>query len=272
MVLLGRHFSLSSEAASGVRSGENGVFVGDVPLLERYGNETGPPRWRPRVLSELNRDLSRCYGLPVDFSLKLAGLAAAARALDRDDLLHAQIATLHLQIPDPPNLAKAAPTNDERIDLARQLQASGLLKAEWDPLKHPRWPSGSPDGVGGEFAPAGSIADASVIDESNVPVVSAQITIPAPFEIPAPGAIPLPYDILPPPLVTPNINPRRELRNPYPDRPECEQEWADALDYCWKLMMRKQLGRGDYRGSGRTFRQCVMGQVSEACGGNSTGA
>ena len=80
--------------------------------------------------------------------------AAIARALDRGDLLHAHIATLHLQIPDPPPLAKATRSASEVVALAKQLHASGLLKRGWDPSKHPRWPAGSLDSVGRRFAPA----------------------------------------------------------------------------------------------------------------------
>jgi hypothetical protein len=60
-------------------------------------------------------------------------------------------------------------------------------------------------------------------------------------------------------------------RNPYPDRPECEQEWAEAASFCLRLKASNQLGRGDYRGMGKTLSECITGQVSEDCGGNSTG-
>jgi len=89
-------------------------------------------------MDELNRDLSKRYGVPVEFDAKLEALAAIARALDRGDLLHAHIATLHLQIPDPPSLANATRSASKVIDLAKQLHASGLLKRGWDPSKHPR--------------------------------------------------------------------------------------------------------------------------------------
>lgn len=39
------------------------------------------------------------------------------------------------------------------IKLIRDLDRSGMLK--WDPDEHPRWPAGSSDGKGGEFAPKG---------------------------------------------------------------------------------------------------------------------
>jgi hypothetical protein len=263
---LGRRFGLSNELGSGVRCGEDGVFVGSVPLLERSSSRSGPDQWQPRPVSDLNRDLSECYDLPIEFNLKIGGLAAASRALNRGDLLHAQIATMHLQIPDPPPLTKSPQQAREIIDLARQLEASGLLKADWDPAKHPRWPAGSPGGIGGEFAPAGSAAPGdSGAGESSAPIIPAQITIPVPFELP--GGIPFPSEILPP-AVIPDINPRSGLKNPYPDRPECEEEWADALKFCRELMRSGRMGTDGNRGFGRTFQQCVLGQVREDCGGS----
>jgi len=142
--------------------------------------------------------------------------------------------------------------------------ASGLLKADWDPAKHPRWPAGSPSGIGGEFAPAGTASEDAASGEARPPVIPAQITIPVPFELPG---IQLPSEIVPP-LGIPDINPRSGLKNPYPDRPECEEDWADALKFCRELMRSGRMGTDGYRGFGRTFQQCVLGQVREDCGGS----
>jgi hypothetical protein len=109
---LERRFGLSSELGSGVWCSENGVFVGSVPLLQRVSGQSGPGQWHPRPVSELNRDLSECYGLPIEFTPKIGGLTAACRALNRGDLLHAQIVTIHLQIPDPPALTKGPKTRE----------------------------------------------------------------------------------------------------------------------------------------------------------------
>lgn len=109
--------------------------------------------------------------------------------------------------------------------------------------------------------------DTAPTDESHTPIRTAQAgAIPIPFDLIAPRGMPVPSEIVPPL----SIYPRRELINPYPDRPGCEEEWADALAYCWKPKERKQLGKGDNRGSGRTFEKCVLGRVSERCGGNPT--
>jgi hypothetical protein len=108
MSQVGRRFSLSEQLDVGVSCSENGVFIGGIPLLEQ-GHAPGN-RWRPRATSDLNRDFSKRYGLPVEFDRKIDALGAVAAALGRGDLIHAQIATLHLEIPEPPPLAKSAQT------------------------------------------------------------------------------------------------------------------------------------------------------------------
>jgi hypothetical protein len=186
----GRHFS--EQRGHGVSCDQTGLFVGAVPLLEPCRNCAGFQKWRPRPMDELNRDLSNRYGVPVQFDAKLEALAAIARALDRGDLLHAHIATLHLQIPDPPPFANAAQSASELVALAKQLHASGLLKRGWDPSKHPRWPAGSLDSVGGRFAPADAALGAAPGYESSASTGTAQ-ALPIPFEAVTPrGAIPGP--------------------------------------------------------------------------------
>jgi hypothetical protein len=264
---IGQRFGLSDKLGSGVFCGENGLFVGEVPLLElTVSKKNGPAQWQPRSMSDVNRDLTKRYGLPIECDAKIGGLTAIARALERGDLLCAQITTVHLRIPDPPPLTKSTRAADETIDLARRLQASRLLKADWDPAKHPRWPAGSPGSVGGEFAPNGGATGGAA--NSSAQVVPAQLAIPLPLE----EAIPFPSEIVPLPPAIPNINPRDVPRNPYPDRPECAEEWAEATRYCKELLDKKLLGADGYRGMGKFLYQCIMGLVSERCGGNSTGA
>jgi hypothetical protein len=274
MTYLGRHFALSQNAGSGVSCSERGLFVDHVPLLEWTCDQGHSEQWQPRPVSDLNRALSERYGLPIDFVAKTGGLAAIARALNRGDTLHAQIATLHLQIPDPPALTKTVLSAREIVDLARQLQASGLLKADWDPLKHPRWPAGTSGGIGGEFAPQESVAGNSVIEDRNAPVIPAQLTLPVPPEwaIPRGAPFPWPTEMTPAPLVPPDANPFTIPRNPYPGRPECVKEWRAATQYCLRLWADGQLGRDYIRGMGTTIAQCIMGRVSEDCGGNRTDA
>jgi hypothetical protein len=242
-----------------------GLFVGQTPLLERVRVQNGRVGWRPRADREITHELGESYGMPIELASKMSGVAAVARALDREDLVHAKIATLLLRFPDPPSAAELQTSFDDIVELAKTLRASELLSRDWDPEKHPRWPAGSADGVGGQFAPADRAADGS---QSRAPVTQAQVTIPFPLELPAPGAIPFPWEMVPPPIVAPNILPRELPTNPYPNRRKCVKEWEEARKYCQDLKDRGLLGVGDYRGMGKTVAQCMRGQVSEDCGGN----
>jgi len=149
-------FRLGRRPGEGVFCDADGLLVGEVALLERSSDLGDAQGWRPRPVADLNRDLSRCYGLPIEIKTKAGGLESVARALGRGDLAQAQMTALHLRLPDPPDLAKSAGDVQALIDLARRLDASGRLKGEFDPDLHPHWPAGSPGGVGGQFAPKGS--------------------------------------------------------------------------------------------------------------------
>lgn len=104
------------------------------------GSETldGREHWFVRSAIELDDELTARYGLPIDAAAKAGGMATVARALDRGDLALAGIAAVLLQLPDPPPLEKGAPAADDWTGLAVELVASGLLKGDWDPVKHPR--------------------------------------------------------------------------------------------------------------------------------------
>jgi hypothetical protein len=140
---LPREFRLSSVAGLGVRCDADGAFVGDVALLRRVGNE-----WAPFSGEELSAALSKTYGPPVDASAKEKGLATIARALNGGEVARAQLATLFAHFPDPPCLAKRAPSQDEIIKLALALDWAGLLKIN---TRH--YPAGTSGGKGGQFAP-----------------------------------------------------------------------------------------------------------------------
>jgi hypothetical protein len=148
-----REFHLSPrESGRGVSCDADGAFIGTVPLLKRL-RRNGKDAWRLRDCEQLSEQISEHYGLPIDMSSKKGGLKVIASALNQGDVARAQIATVLLGIPDPPQLSKRACTRDGMITLIRDLHWSGLLK--WDPDEHPRWPAGSSDGRGGEFAPKG---------------------------------------------------------------------------------------------------------------------
>ncbi len=153
----------------GMSCDANGAFIGDVPLLKR-SIANGVERWEPRECERLSKEITAQFGLPIDMSPKMGGVRAIANALNEGDIARAQIATVLLGIPDPPALSKGVGSRTDQIAFIRDLSWSGLIKAEWDPDEHPRWPAGAPDSQGGEFAPKGDDAPAGqTVDDAPPP-------------------------------------------------------------------------------------------------------
>ncbi len=147
-----RAFALAADRASGgVYCGADGVFVGGIPLLKRSGTAAG---WSARSVDELNGELTARYRLPIDITAKANALALIAHALNRGDIAMVAIATVQMQLPDPPPLLKGIETDQEIAHRAAELHRSGLLKF-WDPAKHPR--TGTPPNPGW-FAPVCEMA------------------------------------------------------------------------------------------------------------------
>lgn len=153
LVLRGmRAFSLSAARDDrGISCDAQGAFVGNVPLLKRAQVGGASSTWTVRPVAELNDELTARYRLPLDVTAKAGALALIAKALNRGDLAMAAIATVQMQFPDPPSLAKGVEAADETMRRALELHRSRLLKANWDPAKHPR--AGAPPNPGW-FAPA----------------------------------------------------------------------------------------------------------------------
>jgi len=145
-----RSFSLAAEPDVGrVSCGASGLFVGDVPLLQKHSAGGGHATWTVGPIAELNRDLSVRYRLPVDIGAKANALALVVHALNRGDFAMAAIAAVQMQLPDPPPLSKDIESLAELKRRAAELYRSALLKF-WDPAKHPR--TGTPPNPGW-FAP-----------------------------------------------------------------------------------------------------------------------
>jgi hypothetical protein len=145
-----RAFSLAAKRGSeGVSCDGQGVFVGGVPLLQPP--DAGNPCWRVRPISELSKELTARYRLPIDLASKAGGLALMATALNRGDLAMAAIAAVQMQIPDPPPWTSTTESDERIARRVAELWRSGLLKADsdWD-AKHPR--TGTPPNPGW-FAP-----------------------------------------------------------------------------------------------------------------------
>lgn len=129
-----------------------------IPLLKRV-REEGFERWAPRAAGDISEELGEHYGLPIDVASKAAGLVALARALNENRVAHAQFLAPHLEFPSAPLLMKRGVAREDVIRFIRELYWSGLIKADWDPDEHPRWPAGAPDSQGGQFAPKGEGGD-----------------------------------------------------------------------------------------------------------------
>jgi len=166
---LTRMFGLSPR---GISCDADGAFFDSVPLLKR----SPEGKWEPRDSSDISEDLSAHCGLPIDVFPKAAGFAAMARALNAGALAHAQLVAIHLRIPEASPLGKSA-SPDARIRFIRELHRSGLLKANWDPSKHLRWPAGAPDRQGGQFAPTGQAVGEPGIGHNQGPPLEDEVGI-----------------------------------------------------------------------------------------------
>ncbi len=168
-----RFFKLSLPVGqSGLSCDATGAFIEDIPLLKREGEDGSDSAWIARSTDELSEEIGARYGLPVDLSSRVEGLDAIARALNTGEVARAQMATVLLAFPEVPTLSKGALSSDALEQFARELYRGGLLKADWDPDEHPRWPTGSPDSQGGQFAPkdeASSGADGSSQSDASFP-------------------------------------------------------------------------------------------------------
>lgn len=141
MISTGLHLwrlSAGGDRNLGLCCTEAGLSLGRTPLIERRG-----ATYVVRPQSDLDRLFGRAYGSQANAAQILRGLDAVAVALGQRNLALAQIAAVHLRLPDlPDTVARAA------------LEAEDLLikrgGAAWDEARHPR--TGTPPNPGW-FAP-----------------------------------------------------------------------------------------------------------------------
>ncbi len=272
-------FRLSSPGKGrGVSCDANGAFIGSIPLLKR-AKMHGIDRWEPRDCGDLSKQLGKQLGLPIDISSKAGGLKAISNALNEGDVARAQIATVLLGIPDPPSLVKGVSARTEMIKFIRDLDRSGLVKADWDSAGRPHRRRSAITSIAAPKKGEDALAKAGYNPDeprdergrwtdggdSEGHLIPAQAVIAEPMIEPLFGEMIRPFpgtiDVVPP-----MMSPRAQ--NPYPDRPECAEEWAAAKTFCDDLKRRGKLGKDGYRGFGKTYQQCLMGQISADCGGN----
>jgi hypothetical protein len=155
-----RTFAVSPRrGATCVSFSEDGLFVGNVPLLQKRIAARDLATWGVRSIAEINNELTACYRLPVDISSKANALALVANALNRGDWATAAIAAVQMRLPNPPSSNVQSESPAETMRRAVELSRSGLLKF-WDPAKHPR--AGVPPNPGW-FAPVDGGAEAELV-------------------------------------------------------------------------------------------------------------
>jgi hypothetical protein len=293
-------FRLNPVAAGrGISCDARGCYAGRVPLLERRRNSRGQELWTARPQADLDDAMSARYGHPVDMSAKLGGLSAIADALNRGDVFRAQLGTLALRLPDPPESAPGA----DPWRLAALLHGSDMLRRGQNssPPTHDCQSGTCGSSAGGRTSAQQYARDPRVIPAQEF--LFSEI----PFELPGTRPIPplLPWDFarprpgpIPPdmprpwqgplqpemplnppwarpgpvrpdmPWYGPNYYQRRDGATPTPGEPEdadCKQIRAEAEERCTKELDGPQFGRAyPYR----DIEHCMDSEVPERCGGH----
>src|SRR5690348_15553724 len=210
-----------------------------------------PGLWTARPQADLDDAMSARYGHPVDMSTKLGGLSAIADALNRGDVFRAQLGTLALRLPDPPESASG--TDPRR--LAALLHGSDMLR---------RGQNSSPPTHDCQSGTCGSSAEERTTAQQYAKdprVIPAQEVIPFPeiWEMPwmrpwlRPTPPTVPWDYLRPgpvrpdmPWYGPNYYQRKNASPTSPGEPDpydskrCKEQRADADEFCRGL---KKIGR-----------------------------
>jgi hypothetical protein len=137
--------SSGSDDSFGLSCTEEGLFLGRTALVERHGE-----RYAARSQTELERLLMRAYGGDVAADRVMPGIRVVAAALGERNLCLAQIAAVHLRMPDlPGKIARCSLEDEDRLLKARRGE-DRLARGGWDPAEHPR--AGVPPNPGW-FAP-----------------------------------------------------------------------------------------------------------------------
>lgn len=132
----------------GVSCTPDGLFLGRTALVERRG-----ARYSVRSRRDVERLLLRAYGSSeVVIERLMPRLGYVAAALGERNLCLAQIAALHLCLPDLFDPIARAVLEAEDTVLKASQQDEGLARSGWDPAEHPR--AGVPPNPGW-FAPTG---------------------------------------------------------------------------------------------------------------------
>jgi hypothetical protein len=277
---LSERLSDNHELIRGLSCDEGGVFLaGNVPLVYRRSTVPSGPSYVSRSRYELEILLAAAYGDQWDFSAQIAGLHLVERYMNEGKWALAKIASVHLRLPEISDdfaLAKFLATEAHYLakscsGCVQKSNRKGRAVAKRDVSGEPRVPAG--ESGGGEWTNDDGyerqLANPFVIPAQ---AITAPMTVPAPFEMPL-----SPTEITPIPFALPGASLQPAPVNPYPNKRKCVEEWAEAEAYCAKMLRQGKLVAGPrgkrtrgYSGPGKDYNSCLLGQVSEECGGNPT--
>lgn len=135
MTIIGEHVWQLTEGGDnslGLSCTSEGLFLGRTPLIERRDDG-----YFIRPQAELERLLGRAFGGQIIVDNLMPGFAAVTGALDTRHLPLAQIAAVHLRLPDLPDLIArvGVEAEDRLIKLDR---FNERLARAWDETAHPR--------------------------------------------------------------------------------------------------------------------------------------
>jgi hypothetical protein len=211
--------------------------------------------------------LGEAYGGAFDLSNQVEGLKRIAAYMTDGNWVLAKIAAVQLRFPELPNRAalyRLVEAETQFLAKCRSHTDADEKSRKRDVSDEPRLPAGQ---TGGGQWTTGGESSAAPTNSLLIPAqaIAPPMPIPAPFELPMP-----PTGISPPlPLEIPGGIREPTPVNPYPDKPECVEEWAHAMAFCTDQQKKSKL-KGGYGGFGKDFASCLRGMVSEACGGNPT--
>jgi len=136
LILAGQYVWRLSEGGDrslGLSCTEEGLLLGRTALVERRGDS-----YFARPQADIERLLKRAYRSDVPRDRVMAGLAVVASALGVKNLCLAQIAAVHLRLPDLPDArARFAVANEDLLIKLEQSDCQ-FARGGWDESKHPR--------------------------------------------------------------------------------------------------------------------------------------
>jgi hypothetical protein len=271
----------STSQPNGLSCDDDGLFIaGRIPIAPRVRNPDGSLSYQLRNLDEINLVLSAAYGIEIDVAGKANHLGLVTRYMKEGKWVLAKIVAVQLGFPDLPSEAaiRRAFTADRLVKSGRHTPLTKCSECRSDSRRtaarkrdvsnEPRVPAGQSGGGEWESGDAGGIGAKPTSNPLLIPAQALAPPITGPIELPIPVP-PTEITPFPPAITAPNVDPLNPTANPYPDRPECVEEWAHATEFCLDQMKKGKLKPG-YPGFGKNFQKCVLGEVSQECGGNPT--